>query len=329
MTNTQKAKILISRWVPDECLKPYKNEFEFTLPQSSDIDFIYDDILARIAEYDAYFEIDTIADKRLFDAAKKLRVIANFGVGYDKIDWQYATSLNIPVLNTPTQVTETTAELTVALIMAVMRGIPQYDKEVRNGIWNSPLFSDRNTQVYGSTLGIVGFGRIGRSVCKKATALGMDVIYYDQFRASIEVEEEYGAAYMPFDDVLRKSDCVTLHAPYMVENHHMFNEAAFAKMKPTAYFINAARGKLVDEIALCSALKNGVIKAAGLDVFEQEPKIYPGLLELDNVVMTPHVASLTMRARTAMCNEALEGIAAVLRGELPKNAVNPSVFSRK
>lgn len=329
MTNSQKPKILISRWVPDECLNPYANEFEFTLPQSSDMDFSYDDILAQVAEYDAYFEIDTIADKRLFDTAKKLRVIANFGVGYDKIDWQYATSLNIPVLNTPTQVTETTAELTVALIMSVMRGIPQYDKEVRKGIWISPLFSDRNTQIYGSTLGIVGFGRIGRSVCKKAKVLGMDVIYYDQFRASAEIEQEYGVTYMPFDDVLRNSDCVTLHTPYTIENHHMFNADAFAKMKPTAYFINAARGKLVDEKALCAALNNGVIKAAGLDVFEEEPKVNPGLLELDNVVLTPHAASLTMRARIAMCNEALEGIVAVLRGEIPKNAVNPTVFLQK
>lgn len=324
-----KQKILVSRKVPGECLTPYEDEFIFTMPESSDVDFSYTDILGMIPEYDAYFEIDTVADKPVFDAAKKLRVIANFGVGYDKIDWKYATELGISVLNTPTQVTEATAELSVALMMAVMRGIPCYDKEVRRGIWDSPLFSDRNTQISGSTLGIIGFGRIGRFVCRKATGLGMNVVYYDQYRASGEVEAEYNAAYMTFDEVLENSDCISLHTPYLPENHHIFNAAAFAKMKPSAYFINAARGKLVDEPALCDALQKGVIKGAGLDVFEEEPAVYPGLLTLDNVVLTPHVASLTMRSRIAMCNEALQGIVAVLRGEIPHNVVNSTVLNKE
>lgn len=322
-----KQKVIISKNIPRECLIPYEQEFEFTLPQEDGGAFSYDYILERISEFDGYLDIDIIADKPLFSAAKKLKVIANFGVGYDRIDWEYATELGIPVLNTPTQVTESTAELTVALIMAVMRGIPRYDKEVRQKIWDAPLFSDKNTLISGSILGIIGFGRIGKSVCRKAQGLGMNVIYYDKFRSPEEVEKEYGVMYQSFDEVLAISDCISLHTPYTTENFHLFGAETFAKMKPSAYFINAARGKLVDEPALCEALKTGVIKGAGLDVFEEEPAVYEGLLSLDNVVLTPHIASLTMRSRIAMCNEALEGLAAVLRGQIPGNIVNPSVLS--
>ena len=323
-----KQKILISKRVPVECLVPYQDAFIFTMPEDDNA-FSYDFILHQLADYDGYFAIDAIADRPVFDAAKKLKAIANFGVGYDRIDWKYATELGIPVLNTPTQVTESTAELTIALILSVMRGIARYDKEVRQKVWLSPLFSDINTMVGGSTLGLIGFGRIGKSVARKAKGLGMEIIYFDQFRAAEEVEQEYGATFYPFDEVLKKSDCISLHAPYVPENHHLFNAETFSKMKPSAYFINAARGKLVDEAALCAALKSGVIKGAGLDVFENEPTVYEDLLALDNVVLTPHIASLTMRSRIAMCNEALEGLTAVLKGNIPGNVVNPSVFEKK
>jgi phosphoglycerate dehydrogenase-like enzyme len=322
-----KQRIIVTKSVPHECLAPYEKDFDFTIPEEGKFDYAY--VLERISEFDGYFAIDTIVDKPVFDSAKKLKAVANFGVGYDKIDWKYATELGIPVLNTPNEVTEATAELAVALLMAVMRGVPRYDKEVRQKVWNSPLFSDRNTMIYGSTLGIIGFGRIGKSVCKKAKGLGMNVIYFDKMRSSEEVEKEYGVTYKSFDEVLAESDCISLHAPYFPENHHMFNDAAFAKMKRSAYFVNAARGKLVDEPSLYRALKNGVIKGAGLDVFEEEPKIYEGLLELDNVVMTPHIASLTMRSRVGMCNEALSGLIAVMNGKIPHNVVNPAVFEKK
>ncbi len=323
-----KQKILIAKRVPVTCLAPYEDAFAFTMP-ADDNAFSYDYILHHLADYDGYFDIDTIADKPVFDAAKKLKAIANFGVGYDKIDWKYATELGIPVLNTPTQVTEATAELTIALILSVMRGVARYDKEVRQKIWLSPLFSDINTMVSGSTLGLIGFGRIGKSVARKAKGLGMEVIYFDNFRASTEVEQEYGVTFHSFEAVLAQSDCISLHAPYVPENHHLFNAETFSKMKSSAYFINAARGKLVDEAALCAALQSGVIKGAGLDVFEDEPTVYEGLLTLDNVVLTPHAASLTMRSRIAMCNEALNGLTAVLQGRIPSNVVNPSVFDKK
>lgn len=321
-----KQKILISRCVPAECLKPHENDFDITVPASTADDYYYDDILRLIPDYDGYLEIDVNADKQLFLAAKKLKAIANFGVGYDRIDWKFATERGIPVLNTPTQVTESTAELSVALLMATMRGVARYDKQVRRGIWSSPLFSDDDALITGSTLGIVGFGRIGKSVSRKAQGLGMDVCYFDAMRAPEAIENEYGVRYLPFAELLATCDCISLHTPYFPENHHMFDATAFAKMKPSAYFINAARGKLVDEAALCEALKSGTIKGAGLDVYEDEPRIHEGLLALENVVLTPHIASLTMRSRIAMCNEALNGLVAVLKGERPYNVVNPEVF---
>lgn len=323
-----KQKIIISKWIPEECLAPYLDEFDFTMPQFQGGEYSHEEIMEMIPEYDGYLDVDRYAPKEFFDRATKLKAIANFGVGYDKIDWKYATEIGMPVLNTPTQVTEATAELSIALMMAVMRRVPLYDRETRKHIWASPLFSDLNTLIYGSTLGIIGFGRIGKAVCKKAKGLGMEVVYYDKYRASEEVEKEYGVKYMPMEELIKISDCVSLHAPYFPENFHMFNAETFAMMKPGAYFINAARGKLVDEVALCEALKNGVIKGAGLDVYENEPEIYEGLLELDNVVMTPHIASLTMRSRVNMAKEALEGLVTILRGGIPHNVVNPQVLKK-
>lgn len=317
-------KILISRPVPQECLEQYEEKFEFTVPQEP---MTYDEVQEVIADYDAYFIINNKGDKNILDKAAKLKVIANLGVGYDNIDWKYATQKGIAVVNTPTQVTDATAEHTVALIASAMRGIARFDKEVRKGIWDSPIFSDKNTELNGRTLGIIGFGRIGKAVCRKAQGLGMKVIYYDKFRAPVQVEEEYNTAYTSFEDVLRSSDCISVHMPYLPENHHLFDKSAFEMMRPGAYFVNAARGPVVDEEALAEALEKGAIKGAGLDVFEFEPKIHPKLLELDNVTLTPHIASCTMGTRINMCLEALSGITKVLEGETPYNVVNPEVLA--
>ena len=170
-------KILISEWVPNQCLEPYKDEFSFTLPDKEKHAFSYDEVLAQIADYDGYLILDNDGDKKLIDAAKNLKVIANFGVGYNNIDWEYATKVGLPVVNTPTQVTEATAEHAMTLIAATMRGIARYDREVRRGEWNSPNFTDIDTELYDRTLGICGFGRIGKRVCRKAQGMGMKVIY--------------------------------------------------------------------------------------------------------------------------------------------------------
>lgn len=321
-------KVLISEWVPAQCLAPYQDEFLFTLPDEDKLAFTYEELLNQIPDYDGCLILDNIGDRRLLEAGKKLKAIANFGVGYDNIDWKYATEVGLPVVNTPTQVTEATAEHTATLIVSAMRGIARYDREVRAGIWKSPNFSDCDTQVEGATLGILGFGRIGKRVCRKMQGFGMNVVYYDKFRASEEVEREFDVTYLDFDEVLRTADCVTLHMPYIPENHHLFSAETFRKMKPTAYFVNCARGKIVDEQALAQALREKVLKGAALDVFEDEPHVNPELLKLDNVTLTPHVASLTMKARLGMCQEALEGITNVIKGEKPYNVVNPQVLHK-
>ena len=223
-----KQKILLSKRVPEQCLAPYEDRFEFTLPPD-DTTFTYERILELLPQYDGYLDIDRDADKRVIDVAvdNGVKAIANYGVGYDRIDWKYATERGLPILNTPTSVTEATAELGATLIFSVMRGIARYDSQVRRKEWISPLFSDLNTMIAGSTLGIVGFGRIGKRVCRKAQGMGMKVVYYDQYRATPEVEQEFDVTYLPFDELLAVSDCVSLHAPYFPENHHMFNAETF------------------------------------------------------------------------------------------------------
>jgi len=333
-----KKKIFISKILPPECLEPYLDRYEFTMPEyDSDTSFSgspfsYEKIIELLPGHDAYFDVDILADKPVIDTCVNngIKALAVFGVGYDKIDVKYATEVGFPILNTPTTVTEATAELCATLIFSTMRGVPRYDKEVRQKVWLSPLFSDRNTMIAGSTLGIVGFGRIGKRVCRKAQGMGMKVVYFDQYRATPEVEAEYDVTYLPFEELVKTVDCISLHAPYFAENHHMFNADVFKMMKPSAYFVNGARGKLVDEVALYEALRDGVIKGAGLDVFESEPNdVYPPLLELDNVVMTPHIASCTMRSRVDMAKEGLDGLTAILEGRIPHNVVNPSVFEKK
>ena len=318
-------KILFSAPIPVEAVEEYKKDFELTVPEKK---LTYEEVMKIIADYDAYMTLAAKGDKNLLDAAKNLKAIANFGVGYDNIDWKYATEKGIAVVNTPTQVTDATAEHTVALIVDTMRGIARFDREVRKGIWDAPLFPDRNQAISGSVLGVVGFGRIGKLVTKKAQGLGMTVIYYDMFRAKPEVEKEFDVVYKELDDVVKEADCITLHVPYVPENHHLFNAERISKMKKTAYLVNCSRGPVVDEHALAEALKNNVIKGAGLDVFEDEPHPIPELLTLENVVLTPHAASGTMKARVGMLKEAVSGMAGVLKGEIPYNVVNPQVLKK-
>lgn len=317
-------KILVTRPIPRKMLSQYETEkFEITVP---DHPMTKEEIGARIAEYDGLFVVGARIDKEIIDKGVKLKAVGNFGVGYDNIDWQYCTEKSVAVVNTPLQVTEGTAEHTVALIMNTIRCVNKYDRDIRRGVWHSRTILDCDAQVSGSTLGILGFGRIGKFVCKKVQGLGMNVIYYDVYRAPEEVEREYNVTYMEFDEVLKNADCITLHMPYFKENYHLFSAETFKKMKPNSFFVNCARGPIVDEEALYEALKSNYIRGAGLDVYEKEPQIYEPLKELDNIVMTPHIASATIPTRTGMLHEALDGITGVLRGETPYNVVNKEVL---
>ncbi len=316
-------QILFAYPLPAECYEPYRNEFSFTV---SDHILTPEEIAERVPGFDACMVAGNSVTPAVIDRGDRLKAIGNLGVGYDNIDWQYATKKGIAVVNTPTQVTETTAEHAVALMMATMRGVLRFDKQLRAGQWGADLFPKENMELHGRTLGIMGFGRIGKVVCQKAQGLGMNVVYYDAFRATPEIEKEYGVTYLEMDELLKVSDCITLHIPYTPENHHLFNKETFAKMKPGAYLINAARGPIVDEAALVEALKDGTLGGAGLDVFEEEPKVHPGLLELDNVVLTPHIASAIRQTRMNMATESLSGVMGVLRGEKPVNVINKQVL---
>ena len=319
-------RILISEWVPEECLRPYAGEFDFTMPDHEKYAFTHKELCDMVGDYDALFIRKNKGDKELINQGKRLKVLANFGVGYNNIDWKYATEVGLPVVNTPSSVTEATAEHAVALLMAAMRGVARYDRELRQGIWDSPNFADVDSEIYGKTLGIIGFGRIGKRVCEKAQGLGMKVVYHNRSRASEDVERKYKVTYMSFENLVKNSDCITLHMPYFPENYHFINEETFKMMKKTAYLINTARGQVVDEKALARALESGQIRGAGLDVFEDEPNVTPELLTLDNVTLTPHIASCTLQTRMNMCAEALQGITDVLRGEKPYNVINPEVL---
>jgi glyoxylate reductase len=264
-------------------------------------------------------------DAELLDACPGLKVVANFGVGFNNIDVAAATALKIPVTNTPGVLTDATADIAFALLLAVARRIGEGERIVRAKQWTGwqPL-QLLGADVTGATLGIIGYGRIGRALARRAQAFHMRVIYWNRTR--LPVSEEVGATYASFDDVLRKSDFVSLHVAYNFETHHLLGEKQFALMKPTAFVINTSRGAIIDEAALVRALQARQIAGAGLDVFEREPQLEAGLCELENVVLAPHLGSATVGTRTKMGMIALENLLAVCTGQRPPNCVNPQVF---
>lgn len=301
-------KILMGHDFKREGFKSLEGKFEMIYPQSEH--FKREEVLELIADIDVLipnFSFQT--DKEIMDAAKKLRLIANYGVGYNNIDVAYASQKGLTVTNTPNSVLEPTAELCFALLLATARRIGYYNNKLHAGErlgWG--LFDNPGLPVYGQTLGIYGMGRIGQAVARRAVASGMKIIYHNRRRLDKSIEEKYGAIYVDFDTLLRESDFVSLNAPATAETHHLIGEAEFKKMKSTAILINTARGILVDERALIEALKNEEIFAAGLDVFENEPKISPELFDFENVVLTPHAGTQTYAARLDMQKEVAKNI---------------------
>jgi glyoxylate reductase len=263
-----------------------------------------------------------VVDRAVIDRAPGLRVIANCAVGYNNIDVDYARRKGILVTNTPGVLTETTAELTLALILAVLRRIPRAERFTRDGKfegWALDLWLGRD--LAGARLGIVGFGRIGRAVARRAAAFGSEILYYDPVRLYPDIERFYRATYLPLDDLLAAADVLTIHAGLTPETHHLISRERLARMKKTAVLINAARGPIVDEKALADALAEGRLWGAGLDVYEREPEIEARLLELDNVVLLPHVGSATYATRLKMALTAARNLVQGLRGERPENLV--------
>ena len=266
-------------------------------------------------------------DAEVIKAAGKLRIIANLAVGYENIDLAAAQAAGIVVTNTPGVLTEATADLTFALLLAAARRVVEADAFVRSGAfygWEL-LQPHLGLEVHGKTLGIVGMGRIGTAVARRGRlGFGMDVLYHDPHRNK-PAEAELKAKYVSFEALLEKSDFVSIHTPLTRETRHLFDRQAFLRMKNTAILINVARGPVVDEKALVWALETGQIAGAGIDVYEEEPKINPGLLKLqEHVVLVPHIGSATSKTRRAMVRIAVDNVLAVLAGEAPLNPVSSS-----
>ena len=263
-------------------------------------------------------------DDEVLTHAPHLRIVANVAVGYENVDVAAATQRNVTVTNTPGVLTETTADLTLGLLLAVARRIVEGDVELRAGRFGSwglkqPLMG---SDVYDRTLGVVGMGRIGAAVARRARlGFGMKILYHNRHRDP-ETEQALGAEWVPLDRLLEESDFVSVHVPLTPQTRHMFGADEFARMKPSATFINVARGPVVDEDALVNALRTGAIAGAGLDVFEREPDVHPGLIELrERVVLLPHIGSASDATRRAMARIAVDNTLAVLAGDAPLSPV--------
>ena len=259
-------------------------------------------------------------------AAPKLRIAANVAVGFDNIDVAACTKRGVAATNTPGVLDETTADFAWALLMAVARRLSEGEALARSGNWkNWDLDQLVGTDVWGKTLGIVGFGRIGRAMARRASGFQMKVIYTDAMRAPADVEKPLNAEFREMNALLAESDFVSVHVPLLPETRGLFDAPKFYRMKPTAFLINTARGPVVDETALVAALEAGKIAGAGLDVYENEPSIHPGL-KRTNVVLAPHIASASLETRTKMACIAAENVVALFTGRRPPNILNPEVL---
>jgi len=263
-------------------------------------------------------------DEPLLAQCPELRVISNIAVGYNNIDVPACTKRGIRVTNTPGVLDDTTADLTWALLMAAARRIAEGDKYVRAGDWKIAFGVQYflGQDIHHATLGIIGMGRIGQAIARRARGFDMRVVYNNRNRLPEAEEKKLGAAWMERERLLAEADFVVVMAPYSPATHHLIGAAELAKMKPTAILVNTARGGVVDDAALVEALKHGRIAGAGLDVFEGEPSLHPGYLELANVVLTPHIGSASAATRMTMCRTAMENLTAVLSGRIPPNPVN-------
>jgi glyoxylate reductase len=269
-------------------------------------------------------------DAPLLAACPDLKVVANVAVGFNNIDVAEATKLGIVITNTPDVLTETTADFAWTLLMATARRVVEADRYVREGKFTQWEFMVLlGGDIHGKTLGIIGFGRIGRAMARRARGFDMRVLYQDAVAADPATERELRATRTDTATLLRESDFVTLHTPLLPETQHLINTQSLRTMKKTAYLVNASRGPVVDEAALAQALKEGWIAGAGIDVFEREPEVHPALMGLPNAVLAPHIASASSDTRLKMANLAVDNCLAVLEGKTPPTPVNPEVLARR
>jgi len=329
---TDRPKILVTQKVPDPAYPPLEAIGDVEANMEEGNIWPYEELLRRGPGHDYIYSLltDNI-DARFLEACAastpSFKMVANMAVGFNNIDVETATRLRIAVSNTPGVLSDTTADLAFALLMATARRIPEAERFLRAGKytgWGPLLFC--GADVHGSTIGLIGAGRIGKLVARRSSGFDMKVLYYDVYRMQPEEEATYHMTYMPMEDVLGQSDFISVHTPYMTSTHHLISERELKMMKPTAILINTARGPIVDEKALVRALQSKTIAAAGLDVFENEPAVEPELLSMENVVLLPHIASASLKTRTLMATMASDNIVAHYKGERPPNIVNPEVL---
>ena len=316
-------KVFVTRQIPQKGLEMLKARFEVEIG-ASDRNLSRREICEGTKDADALVCLLSDAiDEEILSGAKKLKIIANYAVGYNNINVEYAKEHGIFVTNTPGVLTETTADLTWALMLSVTRRIVEADKFTRSGKfkgWEPQLML--GSDVFGKTLGVIGAGRIGQAVMKRAIGFGMRGIYYSKSRLPLDIESNLNASYVSLEKLLKEADFVSLHVPLTKNTYHMIGEDQLSLMKRTAYLINTARGPVVDEEALVKFLKEKRIAGAALDVFENEPLLTPGLTELDNVVITPHIGSASKETREKMSVIVAENVIAALEGKIPPNCVN-------
>lgn len=326
-----KPKVFVTREMPERGLRIIEERFDaevwrdYAPPPKSKI-------IEKAAKVDAFATLlsDKI-DAEVFDAAPNLKIVSQIAVGFDNIDVIEATKRGIYVTNTPGVLTETTADFAWALLMAVARRVVEADRYVRTGKWKvgwHPMML-QGRDLYGATLGIVGLGRIGSAIAKRAKGFDMKVLYYDVIRRP-DLEKEYGMQFTDVDALFQNADFVTINVPLTKQTHHLVDEKRLKSMKKTAYLVNNARGPVVDEKALYEALKEGWIAGAALDVFEQEPtSVQNPLLNLNNVVVAPHISSASYETRSKMAEMVAENLVDFFEGKTPPNLVNPEVVKIK
>lgn len=316
-------KIFISGKIPQIAYDTLSKEFDVSMHNNLNL-LSKEEIIKGLSGKDALLcSLSDKIDREIIESNPNLKIIANFGAGFDNIDIEAATENNIFVTNTPDVSTVSTAELTMALILGIARRIVEGDKIMREGKFTgwAPLYQ-LGTELSNKTLGIIGMGNIGKAVAKRAKAFDMNIIYYNRTPLDPLIEKELDCKYASLDEIISSSDFLTLHLSYNPSLHHLINEETLKNMKPTSYLINAARGPLIDEKALLRALQNKEIMGAALDVFEFEPAITKGLEELDNIILTPHIGNATIEARNSMAMIAANNIIEALNGIKPSNIIN-------
>ncbi|HQR77545.1 MAG TPA: D-glycerate dehydrogenase [Burkholderiaceae bacterium] len=321
-------RVVISRRIFPALVADLQRDFDVRANQD-DVGWNATELASALSDADgALLTAGDRVDEALLAQCPRLKVVANIAVGINNLDLAACTRHGVLATNTPDVLNEATADHAWALLLAAARRVGESERWLRAGLWKRWTFEMfTGAEVGGTTLGILGMGRIGRAIARRASGFSMPVIYHNRTRLRPDLEG--GARHVALPELLRASDHLVLVVPYSPEVHHLIDAAALAQMKPTAVLINIARGGVVDDRALVAALRDGKIAAAGLDVFENEPALHPGLLELENVVMTPHIASSTRATRTAMAQLAMTNLRAALAGQVPPSLVNPEVLQNR